>query len=317
MKTIVTLDRANKPHGYPQLDGIGSLHVTGSLYGTASYALNGGGTIDTGSFATTGSNLFTDNQTIDTGSTDGFGSGIKYTNQGYAHYTAGISGSTFVIADTSANYYSTWAGANIKLQIGETDSSFNTNLLITGTETITGNNGVVILSPTIGSPNYSIQEIHGNDDSPWIARFYNDTFSKTNSVMSYFGWNDGHFVFHNDSTQSIGLQVNGYSAENGLLVYEDKVAFINNVEVTGSVNLRGGRLVYNLLSEGGVDLIAAPGEYVEMASSNTQSFVWVDDFGAYTQTSGSYTWNYYNDGTTSMPGGVTAPSFTGSLEGTA
>ena len=238
MKTIVTLDRANKPYGYPQLDGSGSLHVTGSLYGTASYALNGGN-IDTGSFATTGSNLFTDNQTIDAGSTDGFGSGIKYTNEGYAHYTAGISGSTFVIADTSANYYSTWAGANIKLQVGETDSALNTNLQIIGTETITGSNGVIILSPTIGSPNYSIQEIHGNDDSPWIARFYNDTFSKTNSVMSYFGWNDGRFVFHNDSTQSIGLQVNGYSGENGLIVYEDKVAFVNNVEITGSLFVSG------------------------------------------------------------------------------
>ena len=240
MKTIVTLDRANKPYGYPQLDGSGSLHVTGSLYGTASYALNGGGNIDTGSFATTGSNLFTDNQTIDAGSTDGFGSGTKYTNNGYAHYTAGISGSTFVIADTSANYYSTWAGANIKLQVGETDSALNTNLQIIGTETITGSNGVIMLSPTIGSPNYSIQEIHGNDDSPWIARFYNDTFSKTNSVMSYFGWNDGRFVFHNDSTQSIGLQVNGYSGENGLIVYEDKVAFVNNVEITESLFVSGG-----------------------------------------------------------------------------
>jgi len=240
MKTIVTLDRANKPYGYPQLDGSGSLHVTGSLYGTASYALNGGSNIDTGSFATTGSNLFTDNQIIDAGSTDGFGSGIKYANQGYAHYTTGISGSTFVIADSSANYYSTWANADIKLQVGEIDSAFNTNLQIIGTETITGSNGVIILSPTIGSPNYSIQEIHGNNDSPWLARFYNDTFSKTNSVMSYFGWNDGRFVFHNDSTQSIGLQVNGYSAENGLLVYEDKVAFVNNVEITGSLFVSGG-----------------------------------------------------------------------------
>jgi len=38
MKTIITLDRANQPYGYPQLDGSGSLRATGSLFGTASYA---------------------------------------------------------------------------------------------------------------------------------------------------------------------------------------------------------------------------------------------------------------------------------------
>lgn len=49
MKTIITLDKANQPYGYPQLDGSGSLQATGSLFGTASYALtasyamNGGG----------------------------------------------------------------------------------------------------------------------------------------------------------------------------------------------------------------------------------------------------------------------------------
>jgi hypothetical protein len=108
--------------------------ITGSLLGTASYYAETDPVFVavSASLATTGSNLFTDNQIIGAGSTDGFGSAIKYTNQGFAHYTAGISGSTFVIADTSANYYVPWAGANIKLQIGETDSTFNTNLSVTG-----------------------------------------------------------------------------------------------------------------------------------------------------------------------------------------
>jgi hypothetical protein len=61
--------------------------------------------------------------------------------------------------------------------------------------------------------------------------------------MSYFGWDYGRFVFHNDSTQSIGLQVNGWNAENGLLVYQDKVAFINNVEVSGSITLPYGATI--------------------------------------------------------------------------
>jgi len=40
MKTIITLDRANKPYGYPQLDSQGRLSATGSLFGTASFAVS-------------------------------------------------------------------------------------------------------------------------------------------------------------------------------------------------------------------------------------------------------------------------------------
>jgi len=36
MKTIITLDKANQPFGFPQLNGSGSLHATGSLFGNAS-----------------------------------------------------------------------------------------------------------------------------------------------------------------------------------------------------------------------------------------------------------------------------------------
>ena len=105
-----------------------------------------------------------------------------------------------------------------------------------GNQTITGSNGRLIYTgTTLGYPP-TLAEVHANDDTPWLERFYNDTFSTSSAIMAYFGWSDGRFVFHNESTQSIGLQVNGYSAENGLLVYSDKVAFINNVEITGSLD---------------------------------------------------------------------------------
>jgi hypothetical protein len=72
MKTIITLDKANQPYGFPQLDGSGSLHATGSLYGTSSYALNSETLNGTGSgvFATTGSNTFYGLQTISASGTD-------------------------------------------------------------------------------------------------------------------------------------------------------------------------------------------------------------------------------------------------------
>ena len=72
MKTIITLDKADQPYGFPQLDGSGSLHATGSLYGTSSYALNSETLNGTGSgvFATTGSNTFYGLQTISASGTD-------------------------------------------------------------------------------------------------------------------------------------------------------------------------------------------------------------------------------------------------------
>jgi hypothetical protein len=41
MKTIITLDRANQPYGYPQLDGSGNITTTGSLNVSGSINLNG------------------------------------------------------------------------------------------------------------------------------------------------------------------------------------------------------------------------------------------------------------------------------------
>lgn len=108
-----------------------------------------------------------------------------------------------------------------------------------GNQTISGSNGRLIYRGTTPGAIPTLAEVHAYNDLPWLEKFYNDTYSTSSAVMAYFGWNDGRFVFHNESTRSIGLQVNGYNAENGLLVYSDKVAFVNNVEVTGSLNVIG------------------------------------------------------------------------------
>jgi hypothetical protein len=127
------------------------------------------------------------------------------------------------------------------------NANFNTGSFATtgsntfsGSQTITGSNGRLIYTGTTPGVYPALAEIHANNDYPWLHRFYNDTFSTSSAIMAYFGQNDGRFVFHNESTQSIGLQVNGYNAENGLLVYSNKVAFVNNVEVSGSLNVVGG-----------------------------------------------------------------------------
>ena len=127
------------------------------------------------------------------------------------------------------------------------NANFNTGSFATtgsntfsGSQTITGSNGRLIYTGTTPGVYPALAEIHANNDYPWLHRFYNDTFSTSSAVMAYYGHNDGRFVFHNESTQSIGLQVNGFNAENGLLVYSNKVAFVNNIEVSGSVNVYGG-----------------------------------------------------------------------------
>jgi hypothetical protein len=137
-----------------------------------------------------------------------------------------------------------------------------------GTQTITGSNGRLIYTGTTLGLYPTLAEIHANDDYPWLERFYNDTFSTSSAIMAYFGWSDGRFVFHNESTQSIGLQVNGFNAENGLLVYPDKVAFVNNVEVTGSLNVVGG-ITGSLFGTASFATLAHTASYVLQAVSSS------------------------------------------------
>jgi hypothetical protein len=190
-----------------------------------------------------------------------------------------------------------------------------------GLQTITGSYGKLIYG-NYSTPGYdTLADIHAYNQTPWLERFYNDSFSTSSAVMAYFAWNDGRFIFHNESTQSISINVNGYDNNTGLSVYEDKVVFPNNIEVTGSIIFdEGARITsayYGNTYYGAIDIVAGQNGFVELMSYNSQSFFWVDDFGAYLQTSGSYYWEFNNSGVFTAPGRIVAPSFTGSLYGTA
>lgn len=188
-----------------------------------------------------------------------------------------------------------------------------------GTQTITGSNGRLIYRGTTPVYPYTLAELHINDDYPWLERFYNDTFSTSSAVMAYFGYNDGRFVFHNESTQSIGLQVNGYSAENGLLVYSNKVAFVNNVVVTGSITAP-------TVNTHQINPISGQDLYIQIPSGRLLD-IWTDDNGGeivlnssgiLLQTNATQnTWTFDKSGSLDAPGRITATSFTGSLQGTA
>ena len=143
-----------------------------------------------------------------------------------------------VLGDVTVTGSLTVSSSNTLKNIGPTQFTGSVDIL--GNESLNGTDGYIFLNPTILNPNYTIQEVHTYNDLPWMSRLYNDSFSTSSAVMSWFGWNDGRFVFHSDTTQSIGIQVNGYGAENGLLIYQDRVAFVNNIEITGSATSVGG-----------------------------------------------------------------------------
>jgi hypothetical protein len=96
----------------------------------------------------------------------------------------------------------------------------------------------------------------------------------------------------------------------------------NEVQISGSIIFNEGARItptyYGNTYTGYIDIVAGgPNGFVELISYNSQSSFSVTDGGIYLQTSASHNWDFNSNGTTTIPGGVTAPSFTGSLFGTA
>jgi len=132
-----------------------------------------------------------------------------------------------------------------------------------------------------------------------------------------------------------------------------------SINITGSIVLNSNSQITSLFQSNSIDIVAGPGGWAELVSNNTQSFIWVDNDGAYIGTNWDttpYQWEFRNDGyfvlpqvqsltkqagilsegdiiiqadqtqswrfvsgsgVLSAPGGIEAPSFTGSLQGTA
>lgn len=108
MKQIITLNDANQPYGFPQLDASGSLHVTGSF--TGSFVGDGSGLtnlpipiINTSSLATTGSNAFLGDQSI-TGSLETAGSQVYHKTNAFIVENVDINGS-LIEATTAGGVY--------------------------------------------------------------------------------------------------------------------------------------------------------------------------------------------------------------------
>jgi len=134
----------------------------------------------------------------------------------------------------SLQYLQDGLGDNLPIQISETQvnitGSFTVNgqpitgsaidtgsFATTGSNTfignqlITGSEGHITLDgSTVGTVDNALLSIHANNDGPWIGRYFNDTFSTSSSVLSFWGDNNGTFHFHNESTASIRFGINNY-----------------------------------------------------------------------------------------------------------
>jgi len=99
----------------------------------------------------------------------------------------------------------------------------------------------------------------------------------------------------------------------------------NEIQITGSIIFNEGARItptyYGNSYTGYIDIVAgAKDGFVELLSYDASSSFYLDDYGTYLYTSsGSLVnlWEFRNDGRLLAPRGIEAPSFTGSLQGTA
>lgn len=115
-----------------------------------------------------------------------------------------------------------------------------------------------------------------------------------------------------------------FTAKSSSLATTGSNIFIGNQTITGSIIFNEGAQItstyYGNSYPGYIDIVAGnPDGFVELLSYNASSSLSVDDFGIYLLTaSGSqFLWQFKNNGVLEAPGRIEAPSFTGSLQGTA
>jgi len=117
----------------------------------------------------------------------------------------------------------------------------------------------------------------------------------------------------------------GSSIDTGSFATTGSNTFIGNQTITGSIIFNSGSRItstyYGNTYPGYIDIVAgAPDGFVELLSYNESSSLVVEDYGVYIAAHSSSLfnlWEFRNDGRLLAPRGIEAPSFTGSLFGTA
>jgi hypothetical protein len=179
----------------------------------------------------------------------------------------------------------------------------NNTVTLTGSFTISSSNTFTNIGPAVFLGSISASSIYVSES---LIVNNAPVLTSTNGTASYAV--TASYALNSETLNSASFATTGSNTFNG------------DQTIHGQINLDGGTIAYNLFGGGGIDIVAADGQYAELASSNTQSLVWVDDNGAYVGTDWNDTarqWTFGNDGKLTTPGAIEASAFTGSLNGVA
>ena len=151
-------------------------------------------------------------------------------NYNSSSIAAFVDENTYLIESASFSDRINQGGGNIDTGSFATTGS-NT---FVGNQFITGSDGDIILrGSTANTTDNALLTIHAVNDGPWIGRYFNDTFSTSSSVLSFWGDNDGTFHFHNESTASIKFGVNNYG--DNLILNDTNITSNRDLIVNGTL----------------------------------------------------------------------------------
>jgi len=164
-----------------------------------------------------------------------------------------------------------------------------------------------------------------------ITAFNTGSFLVTASVnvntITFTKGNNSQFsLIINTGSNSAGPEYDPiFTAKSASLATTGSNAFIGNQTITGSITFNEGARItstyYGNTYPGYIDIIAgAKDGFVELLSYDASSSFYLDNYGVYITTNSSSLfnlWEFKNDGRLLAPRGIQAPSFTGSLFGTA
>jgi len=279
----------------------GSLYatdITGSLFGTASYAETASYALNAGAgagFPYSGSAVITGSLLVTEGITGSFsGSVYGYVpNEATTSFITNSQTSSFVVND----------------QTGSFVTNSQTSSFVVNDQT-----GSFVQNSQTSS------FVQNSQTSSFVTNSQTSSFV-TNSQTSSFVQNSQTSSFVQNS-QTSSFVVNNQTAS---FATTGSNTFIGNQIITGSITFNSGSRItstyYGNAYPGYIDIIAgAPDGFVELLSYNASSSFYIDDYGAYITANSSSQfnlWEFRNDGRLLAPRGIEAPSFTGSLFGTA
>ncbi|MFA6215375.1 MAG: hypothetical protein WC768_02315 [Patescibacteria group bacterium] len=121
-----------------------------------------------------------------------------------------------------------------------------------GTWTASGNNiynsntgyvGIGTSSPTsplhvkqIGGFVSYVMQYHANNQTPWLAGFYNDTYSATVPAFEYFAWDTGDFTMGSPAAKNVSIYTGGYNNPRLTITGAGNVVIPGNLQVGGTKN---------------------------------------------------------------------------------